>query len=112
MSNALTISQLVIGWALSVAYFVVYCFRPWRTTRAGRALWLKTLGNVIVLSVFCAGLLWPDYPFRPQVRFVGLLVFDAGLLYLLVAVVREPWLPRGPREAWHNPEHEEQRSAG
>lgn len=85
-----TIVQIVCGFVLSAAYLALYSFRPWRSSSAGRALWIKALGNVIVLGVFSAGLLWPDYPGRPLVRFVGLTLFNVGLVYLIVVLARTP----------------------
>lgn len=109
--QAVTVWQFIIAALFANGYFILLCFRPWRTTAAGRALWTKALGNVILLNMFLAALLWPDYAWRPYVRFVGLVVFDAGLIYLFTVLWRTPRLGRDRDEhlePWQNPGYEEQ----
>lgn len=106
-----TLGQFILAAVFANLYFTALWFRPWRTTAAGRALMLKAWGNVILLNMFLVALVWPDYAWRPYVRFVGLTLFDAGLIYLFVVLVRTPRLGRSRDEApspWQNPGHEEQ----
>lgn len=64
-------------------YTLFYCFRPWTTTPQGRALMVKSWGNVILLGMAVAYALLGEYDARPVVRAIGFFIFTAGMWYLL-----------------------------
>lgn len=92
--DQLSILLFLIAALTANIYLILYSFRPWRSTGAGRALMTKTVGNVILLNMILFGLIWPDYPYRWVVRNIGLIVFDAGLIYLTIVLIRTPREPR------------------
>ena len=85
---------LAAAFAANV-YVLVYAFRPWRATAAGRALMVKGIGNMLLLNMIVVALVWPDYPGRDFVRVVGMIFFTAGIWYLLIVLLRTPRPPRG-----------------
>ena len=54
---------------------------------------VKGIGNMILLDMIVAGLIWPDYPGRDVVRVIGMTFFTAGLWYLLAVLLRTPRIP-------------------
>lgn len=83
-------APLLVAAVAANIYVAVYLTRPWWTTAAGRALMVKAWGNVIVLDLTAAVILFGDYPGREWIRAVGLWIFAAGLWYLLIVLVRTP----------------------
>lgn len=93
-------------------YALFYTFRPWRRTAQGQALWVKSIGNVIVIDVVLATLVFgEDYPGREVIRVVGFATFAVGISYLFLSLVfsegasRYPpwsWLPRSLVRRWES----------
>jgi hypothetical protein len=82
-------------------YPLFYAFRPWSTTPQGRALMTKAVGNMIVIDVVLATLLFgQDYPGRDLVRVFGFGVFVVGMWYLLVSLLTSPGAVRYPPRSW------------
>lgn len=81
-------------------YALFYTLRPWSTTPQGRALWVKALGNVIVIDTAVAFFLFGDYPFRDFIRVVGMSVFMAGMWGLLLVLLFSPGADRYPPWSW------------
>lgn len=81
-------------------YPILYAFRPWRTTPQGRALMVKALGNVIVVDVVLAYLLFGDYPLRDPVRITGFGLFAVGVWALLISLIAAPGSGKYPPLSW------------
>ena len=71
-------------------YPFVYLARPWWVTPAGRALMVKAWGNLILIDMSVAFAIWGDYTGRYLVRAIGMTVFAAGMVYLLVVLLTTP----------------------
>lgn len=71
-------------------YPFVYLTRPWWVTPAGRALMVKAWGNLILIDMSVAFVLWGEYAGREYVRAIGMTVFAAGMVYLLAVLLRTP----------------------
>lgn len=78
-------------------YVIIYFFRPWYTTPAGRALMVKAVGNFIIIDMSLAYALFGEYPGRDIVRVVGMTTFTTGMWYLLVVLLKTPrYVPPPP----------------
>lgn len=92
---------LIIAAALAVnLYAAFYAFRPWRSTPQGRALMIKSVGNVIVLDMSLLYAVLGDYPFRDAVRVLGFATFAVGIWYLLITLLTSPGADRYPPRSW------------
>lgn len=81
-------------------YFVILSTRRWWETPVGRALWVKALGNAIIINLSLLGLLTHrSYPFREEALTAGMTVFLAGMTYLTVTAVNTPRVPRRSEDA-------------
>lgn len=93
-------SMLVSGVALLLFVFL-YAFRPWRSTRQGRAVMTSAVGKVILIDALALPFaMFGDYPGRPVVRLVGFAIFTAGSLYLLVSMLLTPGSRMYPPWNW------------
>jgi hypothetical protein len=81
-------------------YAVFYTLRPWAITAQGRALWVKAMGNVIVIDTAVAFFLFGEYPGRDFIRVVGMSMFMAGMWYLLLALLFSPGADRYAPWSW------------
>lgn len=80
---------------------LIYLFRPWRTTPQGRALMLKAWGNLILIDLIVATLVFgEDYPFRDVLRVIGFGTFAGGLWYLFLTLMRAPGAGTYPPRSW------------
>lgn len=81
-------------------YPFVLAFRPWRNSPQGQALMMKALGNVIVIDVVMATLLFGDYPFRDAIRLLGFTLFTCGVNYLATTLLVAPGAESYPPRSW------------
>lgn len=81
-------------------YPLFYIFRPWGTTQQGQALMMKALGNVIIIDLSVAYLLFGDYPGRDLLRVVGFSLFFVGINYLLASLIFSENASRYPPWSW------------
>lgn len=88
--DVVTAVQMWIAAVAVNSYVLVYLTRPWWTTAAGKALMVKGWGNVILIDLFIAVMVFGDYPGREWIRFAGLTVFDIGVWALLIVLIRTP----------------------
>lgn len=86
------VTVLVVIAAVAVnVYPLLYLTRRWWVTAAGRAVMVKAWGNLILIDMALAVLIFgADYPGRDVVRVVGMTVFTVGVWYLLVVLLRTP----------------------
>lgn len=95
---------LTLFWVATIAanlYVAVYAFRPWRSTRQGEALMLKGWGNVILLNLSMAFLLFGyDYWGRDFFRVLGMTAFTTGICYLLFTLLTSPGAREYPPFRW------------
>lgn len=95
MVETIVLVELVIAAVACNVYPLVYAFRPWRATNAGRALMVKAIGNVILVDLSVALVIFgPEYFGRDLARIVGLGFFATGVWYLLIVLLRTPRQPR------------------
>lgn len=72
-------------------YFPLYTTRRWWESDAGIALWMKSLGNMLLIDMILLTLIFgEDFAARPYIRIFAMTVFAAGLWYLLIALLRSP----------------------
>lgn len=101
LEDTVVVTILVLASALpSLLYTFFYLFRPWTTTPQGRALMVKSIGNLILLGMAVAYALLGEYPYRPLVRLIGFGVFSAGIWYLLVSLLRSQGAEDYPPFTW------------
>lgn len=81
-------------------YPLIYAFRPWASTRQGRALMLKALGNFVLLDMVAAYAFFGDYPFRDAIRITGFGLFAAGINYLFWTLITSPGADDYPPRSW------------
>ena len=82
------------------AYFFFYAFRPWRRTPQGRALFIKAFGNALIVDLVVAYQWFGEFPYRPELRVVGLGVFFVGITYLCLSLLLSPGADRYPPWSW------------
>lgn len=100
-SDTIVLVLIVISGVASALYLFFYLFRPWFVTAQGRALMTKAVGNVVLIDMLALPFAaFGDYPGRWLVRMVGMLIFTAGILYLLVSLVFSPGARRYPPWNW------------
>jgi hypothetical protein len=104
---------VIAAWIPVVIYFPAFSTRRWMDTGPGRALWVKSLGNFVLINMAMAVLIFgPDYPLRPEVRLAGFTIFAVGMWYLLFTLIRSP---RGPEESRHpgpqSPQEQDRRAS-
>lgn len=97
MSTDLIVAILV-GSVVPAAhlYPLVYLFRPWHTTPQGRALFIKALGNVVIIDMSFAYAWFGDYPGRDVVRILAWSLLSLGINYLFWSLVTSP----GAKDYW------------
>lgn len=96
----LELQLLLIAIPVNI-YPLVYLFRPWWTTAAGRALFVKAWGNLILIDLSLALTMFGDYPGRVIIRTIGLTLFMVGVWWLLAVLLltpRDPKRREGRRE--------------
>jgi tellurite resistance protein TehA-like permease len=71
-------------------YPIVYARRAWYVTAPGRALMTKAIGNLILVDLIGAVVLFGDYEGRELLRTIGSIIFGTGVWYLLIALLRTP----------------------
>lgn len=88
--------HLVILLAVIPATFypIIYARRPWTQTAPGRALMVKSVGNLLLVDTAAILWFWPSFPFRTLLATAGAFVFTFGLWFLLIALIRTPRTPR------------------
>lgn len=107
----MTTADRIMLWILVAAapavnlYPIFYAFRPWRSTPQGRALMVKSLGNVIVIDVVLAYVVFGDYAGRDFVRVIGFGTFTVGIWYLLTTLLTAPGAGRYPPRSWFRRRH-------
>lgn len=84
-------------------YPAIYAARPWRSTRQGRALMIKAIGNMILIDMAFAAVVFGDYPYRDTIRIVGFSVFTAGIWYLFASLLTSPGAENYPPRTWFGP---------
>lgn len=85
----------------AVTYTAFYLFRPWRSTPQGRALMVKSWGNVFLLGLGFATLaLGRDFPFRDTIRLTGMSLFVVGYWMLLHSLLTSPGAEDYPPFSW------------
>lgn len=95
------ISMVLWSLVMSYIWLVFYSFRPWRSTPQGQALWVKSLGNAILLSsMSLAYAWWGEYPLREAVRVVGFTVFAVGLTLLVGSLLFSEGASGYPPWSW------------
>lgn len=91
MSDTIVLVLFLAAGVAVNAYVALYLTRPWWTTNAGRALMVKAWGNVILIDLALATLIFgEDYPGRAVIRVIGMAAFTTGVWYLLIVLVRTP----------------------
>jgi cadmium resistance protein CadD (predicted permease) len=98
--DRLVLDLLIVGAVASNLYSFFYAFRPWRKTPQGRALMVKSLGNVIVIDLSLAFVAFGDYPGRNMLRVLGFTLFVIGIWYLLVSLLTSPGARDYPPWSW------------
>jgi len=102
----MTVADRIVLWLLLASlpavnlYPIFYAFRPWRSTPQGRALFIKSLGNVIVIDVVVGYLWFGDYPLRDVIRVAGFGLFFLGINYLFVSLLTAPGSSKYPPRSW------------
>lgn len=95
---------LALFWIATPAanlYVFFYWFRPWRSTRQGEALMVKGWGNLILLDLSLAFIIFGyDYWGRDFFRVLGMTAFTAGICYLLVSLLTSPGAREYPPFKW------------
>lgn len=81
-------------------YVFFYLFRPWWTTPSGRAMMIKGWGNALVVNLVAAALLFGDYPYRAELRLLGMLTFFVGITYLCLSLLLSPGADQYPPWSW------------
>lgn len=101
MSTDTLVMWLFIGCLPAInLYPLFYAFRPWRSTRQGQALMVKALGNVIIIDLTVAYLLFGDYAGRDVLRVIGFSVFLVGINYLLGTLIFSEGASEYPPWSW------------
>lgn len=91
MSDTIVLVLFLAAGVAVNAYVAMYLTRPWWTTSAGRALMVKAWGNVILIDLALATLIFgEDYPGRSVIRVIGMAAFTTGVWYLLIVLIKTP----------------------
>lgn len=77
-----------------------YAFRPWRSTPQGRALMIRSVGDMLLIDVILASMIWPVWVGQQLLSNVGVAAFVGGLWYLFVAMLRSPGSSNYPPLSW------------
>lgn len=90
-----------LAFVPALGYTAFYMFRPWRSTPQGRALMVKSWGNVFLLGLGFATLtLGRDFPFRDTIRLTGMSIFVVGYWMLLHSLLTSPGAETFPPRRW------------
>lgn len=72
-------------------YPIFYAFRPWYSTRAGRALMVRAVGDLLIFDLSLAALAFgPLYPGHVALGYVAVGAFCAGIWFLFVVLMMTP----------------------
>ena len=100
-TDDIVVVLFLLSLILAVLYTGLYLFRPWRSTAQGRALMVKTLGNVFLLGLGSATLaLGRDFPLRDSFRLAGMSLFVVGYWLLLRSLWTSPGAEDYPPRSW------------
>lgn len=99
-ADTIVLGLLILAAPAINLYPLVYCFRPWRSTPQGRALMQKALGNVILIDMGLATLIFGDYPFRDAIRITGFALFALGVNNLFWTLISSPGADKYPPRSW------------
>jgi NADH:ubiquinone oxidoreductase subunit 5 (subunit L)/multisubunit Na+/H+ antiporter MnhA subunit len=112
MDDFARVSDDVVVWLIMVSgvalllFLFFYLWRPWRATAQGRALMTSAIGKVILLDALVVPFtLFGDYPLRWLVRLVGMAIFTAGSVRLLVTLMLSPGARKYPPWTWRRDRH-------
>lgn len=94
------VTLLWIAAPASLLYAFLYMWRPWFRTPQGQALAFKSWGSGILLGMGLAATMWPEYPYRDEVRAVAFTIWTIGIVYLLLALVFSPGARKYPPWNW------------
>lgn len=96
-----TVYWLLISCSVPVNLFpLFYAFRPWRSTPQGRALMIKAVGNLLLIDVILASMIWPVWTGQRLLSNIGFGAFVGGIWYLFVAMLRSPGSGNYPPVSW------------
>lgn len=94
---------LVLLWLCAPAaalYALLYAFRPWRSTQAGTALMLKSVGTAMLLVISLLYVWLGDYWGRDAIRVAAFALWTVGIYYLLWTLLTSPGAEKYPPRSW------------
>lgn len=98
--DAVLVVFVLVSAVMANAFALFYLYRPWRSTPQGRALMVKSWGNVIVLDMALAFALFGDYPGRMWIRLLGFGFFMVGISWLTLSLLFSPGAKKYPPWTW------------
>lgn len=72
-------------------YPIIYAFRPWYTTRVGRVLMVRGVGDLLLFDMSLAALVFgPTYPGQVVLSYVAVGAFCLGVWFILIVLLLTP----------------------
>lgn len=99
-ADVIVLALVIVAAVPTNLYPLFYAFRPWRSTHQGRALMTKAVGNLILIDMALAVLVFGDYPLRDVIRVIGFTVYTVGIWSLFTSLVTSPGAWDYPPLSW------------